>query len=137
MVVLKVIVLVVVLFIAVESQDYTCDNNPYNNGCTIPLDLDIPFRNSFLPACRRHDICYKCGNHEMYAVRHGRKRCDRLFYQNMQSICRRRGGFRRFTCMLNAGIFYSSVRGLGIGRMKSRERVPSFCTQSWVRPCLQ
>ncbi|XP_033762137.1 uncharacterized protein LOC117343758 [Pecten maximus] len=134
---LKLIVLACVLFVSVSSQRYTCDNNPFNNGCTIPFGLDIPFSNSFLPACRRHDICYKCGNHPMYVERDPRQRCDRIFRRNMMAICRRRSFFRKLTCQANARLYYTGVRALGIGRMKSRERVPSFCTQSWVNPCLQ
>ena len=30
------------------------------NGCTIPFGLDIPFKNTFEPACLNHDVCYRC-----------------------------------------------------------------------------
>ncbi|XP_021357360.1 uncharacterized protein LOC110452926 isoform X1 [Mizuhopecten yessoensis] len=133
----QVILLASALLMAAESQTHSCDENPFHNGCTIPFNIDIPFRNSFLPACKRHDICYKCGNNAMYAVLHGRYRCDQLFYRNMKAICKRRSLFRRFTCMVNARLYYTSVRTLGVGRMKSRERVPSFCSQPWVHACLQ
>ncbi|XP_021357361.1 uncharacterized protein LOC110452926 isoform X2 [Mizuhopecten yessoensis] len=56
----QVILLASALLMAAESQTHSCDENPFHNGCTIPFNIDIPFRNSFLPACKRHDICYKC-----------------------------------------------------------------------------
>lgn len=32
----------------------------HSNGCSIPGDLPFFYKNTFTPACDRHDMCYNC-----------------------------------------------------------------------------
>ena len=40
--------------------DGLCDADTYANGCSVPLGLDTPFKETFTKACDKHDICYGC-----------------------------------------------------------------------------
>ena len=31
-----------------------------NDGCSVPLSAPFPYKTDFRPACRKHDICYRC-----------------------------------------------------------------------------
>ena len=38
-----------------------CENDKTMiNGCSIPWGVDFPYKEFFLPACNRHDVCYSC-----------------------------------------------------------------------------
>lgn len=53
------------------------------NGCSIPWGIEFPYKEFFLPACQRHDVCYVCGTtHEVK-----RTQCDEAFHQNMLYLC--------------------------------------------------
>lgn len=38
----------------------TCQSNSYVDGCSIPSDIDLFYKNEFTPSCNMHDICYYC-----------------------------------------------------------------------------
>ena len=42
------------------SGEGLCDADTYTNGCSVPLGLDTPFKETFTKACDKHDICYGC-----------------------------------------------------------------------------
>lgn len=31
-----------------------------NDGCSVPLSAPFPYKSDFRPACRKHDVCYRC-----------------------------------------------------------------------------
>ena len=38
-----------------------CENDKTMiNGCSVPWGIDFPYKEFFLPACNRHDVCYSC-----------------------------------------------------------------------------
>ena len=42
-----------------------CEADTYANGCSVPLGLDTPFKETFTKACDKHDICYGCVSPEL------------------------------------------------------------------------
>lgn len=43
-----------------EDIDFKPCVNSMTNGCSIPLGIAFPYKDLFLPACERHDVCYSC-----------------------------------------------------------------------------
>ena len=43
-----------------EEIDFKPCVNVMTNGCSIPLGIAFPYKDLFLPACERHDVCYSC-----------------------------------------------------------------------------
>lgn len=50
------------LFILSMNPEVTSQSNCYikTNGCSVPLDLPFIYKNTFRPACVKHDVCYSC-----------------------------------------------------------------------------
>ncbi|XP_066915435.1 uncharacterized protein [Clytia hemisphaerica] len=53
------------------------------NGCSVPFGLEIPFKNTFEPACLNHDVCYRCGVTYSWS----QKVCDDGFKRIMHEKC--------------------------------------------------
>ena len=63
MLLVHLLVLVVVFCGGLANNvTYTCDTNPYVNGCSVPARMRN-YRRAFIIACNRHDICYSCKLH--------------------------------------------------------------------------
>ncbi|XP_060066931.1 conodipine-P3-like [Ylistrum balloti] len=138
---MKVALLVLCLMsmIAVTIQlKYTCNVNPYSNGCSVPKGVKIEFKGRFKPACNKHDICYRC--FRRFGL--SRLQCDRRFKKNMKKICGTLKAknaiakfFKRESCKKHADIYFAAVR-VGGGKSVSK-RTPSWCRQKWVKPCMK
>lgn len=50
------------LWILSMNPEVTSQSNCYikTNGCSVPLDLPFIYKNTFRPACVKHDVCYSC-----------------------------------------------------------------------------
>ena len=50
------------LLILSMNPEVTSQSNCYikTNGCSVPLDLPFIYKNTFYPACVKHDVCYTC-----------------------------------------------------------------------------
>jgi len=68
-----------IFYVKVESCTVLQDIN----GCSTPLQLDIPFKKVFTPACNAHDVCYRCGEHYGWS----QTECDNSFLKELKSIC--------------------------------------------------
>ena len=31
-----------------------------HNGCSVPFNVNVPYKSTFTPACKKHDVCYYC-----------------------------------------------------------------------------
>ena len=61
----KILVITAVTFLLVHLTcgQYTCDKNPYTDGCSIEIDGQdfwYFYKWKFTPACQKHDVCYAC-----------------------------------------------------------------------------
>ena len=55
------LVLAVSLYVSeAEDIDFKPCVSAMTNGCSIPLGIAFPYKDLFLPACERHDVCYSC-----------------------------------------------------------------------------
>merc|ERR1711965_43470 len=54
------------------------------NDCSVPIK-NAPFANTFIPACTRHDVCYRC------AAKYGwtQQACDSTFLKDLKTVCER------------------------------------------------
>ncbi|XP_057312007.1 conodipine-P1-like [Hydractinia symbiolongicarpus] len=68
----------------VEAVDFKPCITQLTNGCSIPLGFPFPYKDVFLPACERHDICYRCGKKFNWT----RSQCDNAFKANMLTMCK-------------------------------------------------
>ncbi len=75
------------------------------NGCTGTM---AGIGNQFFPACVLHDLCY----HNEPRV-HGRSKedCDRIFYENMWTICQKTTN--SYSCFSLAWTFFKTVANFG------------------------
>ncbi|KAK6179203.1 hypothetical protein SNE40_011618 [Patella caerulea] len=108
------------------------DCSRYSNGCSIPFGANFFFKQTFTPACDRHDACYKCG--VMWNL--SRRRCDHTFKDHLKRICRqtfRNPSFNYVRCKFVASIYYAAVRAGGGMGFKTRPK--PWCTPA-VRACL-
>ncbi|XP_048258488.1 conodipine-P3-like [Haliotis rufescens] len=104
----------------------TCDRNRYVNGCSVPYKW-IPFKNTFRPACNRHDVCYSCA--AAYGI--SKATCDRRFLRSMRQICSRS---RLRNCRSTSFVYHFGVAVFG-RRHFSKSVLPG-CRDPWVRQCL-
>ncbi|XP_021376389.1 uncharacterized protein LOC110465115 [Mizuhopecten yessoensis] len=133
------LVLVLMTMIAVTLQfKYTCDLNPYSNGCSVPKGVKIAFKGRFKPACNMHDICYYC----MKRFGLSRLQCDKRFRRNMKKRCNSVKGknpvdtfFKRESCKTHADIYFAGVRAGGA--QFTPKRTARWCRSRWVRPCMK
>merc|ERR1712221_22083 len=77
-----VILVLATIFYQAETA---CVSDQHINGCSVPIKGNFPYETRFLPACNRHDVCYRCGIVYSWT----RKECDRAFLRDMLQICHR------------------------------------------------
>ncbi|XP_067674375.1 uncharacterized protein [Haliotis asinina] len=104
----------------------TCDRK-FANGCSVQVKW-IPFKNTFRPACNKHDVCYSCA--AAYGI--SRATCDARFLRSMQDICRKKWWLPK--CRTAASVYHLGVR-LGGRRFFHNPALPG-CRESWVKGCL-
>ncbi|PVD21315.1 hypothetical protein C0Q70_19488 [Pomacea canaliculata] len=111
----------------------------HSNGCSIPGDLPFFYKNTFTPACDRHDMCYNCGSLLGYT----KDQCDQYFLNNMLKICasvrRRRDTLSRkyrSTCTLTATVYYEGVHLAGASHFRVPGHTDPYCTTDLVRTCV-
>lgn len=63
-----------------------CEADKHANGCSVPLGIDTPFKETFTKACNKHDVCYGCGYHYEWS----RADCDASFLRDMKLLCKPR-----------------------------------------------
>ncbi|XP_057305187.1 conodipine-P1-like [Hydractinia symbiolongicarpus] len=85
------VLLVFVILVARIHVQVTADDVDFKpcitqmtNGCSVPLNFPFPYKDVFLPACERHDICYQCGKQFNWT----RGQCDNAFKANMLTMCK-------------------------------------------------
>ncbi|CAH3153857.1 unnamed protein product, partial [Porites lobata] len=61
------------------------------NGCSVPAGLRAPYKNTFTPACYKHDFCYFCGNRFGWT----RTQCDSTFERDMHKWCENHSNRRK------------------------------------------
>ncbi|XP_001639340.2 uncharacterized protein LOC5519512 isoform X2 [Nematostella vectensis] len=91
----------------------SCPVDKYINGCSVPGDLPFFYKKTFTPACRMHDVCYRCFN--VYDWK--KDSCDAVFKANMYSLCKEKYGpssvFRVRICRRAADGYHLAVAKLG------------------------
>ncbi|XP_046575149.1 uncharacterized protein LOC124283165 [Haliotis rubra] len=85
-----------------EKQWQTCDRK-FANGCSVQ-DKWIPFKNTFKPACNKHDVCYSCA--AAYGI--SRATCDARFLRSMLKICREKWWLPK--CRTAASVYHLGVK---------------------------
>eukprot|EP00794_Sanderia_malayensis_P018748 gene18748-20637_t len=92
------------------------------NGCSVPGNMNAPFKKTFTPACNDHDYCY-------YHKKQTRRYCDTRFLLKMVFTCEKRrlknikssraskkrpSSSRRFkNCVKFANLYFLAVRFFG------------------------
>ena len=89
------------IILASQAVDFQKCITKMTNGCSIPLNLPFPYKDIFLPACERHDICYECG--KMYNWT--RNQCDVSFQKNMLTLCQLKEDFKNGKQTYNVSIW--------------------------------
>ena len=80
-----------------------------SDGCSVPLNLNTPFRTEFTPACRVHDFAYN-NLRVLEPTAQNRKASDEAFYGNMQQICSHQTREEQEECQRAAWAYYKTVR---------------------------
>ncbi|EDO47278.1 predicted protein [Nematostella vectensis] len=99
----------------------SCPVDAHINGCSVPGDLPFFYKETFTPACRMHDVCYRCSN--VFGWK--KAPCDSVFKGNMYILCEKKykvpgiffGSFRVYLCKLAADLYtkVAKTRELGGG----------------------
>jgi len=96
--VILVIVAAAANYHVITASDITACNNGLHrsrlttgpklevDGCSVPLKLYAPYKETFTPSCNVHDICYDCGPY----YGEDQAGCDKDFKKNMMSACKDR-----------------------------------------------
>ncbi|XP_078368164.1 conodipine-P3-like isoform X1 [Oculina patagonica] len=98
------------LMLLLHLEEVKARSGCFRNGCNTGLfSLSFSYRLLFTPAIKKHDVCLACG------VRNGwsRLKCDKAFYRDMISLCRRFGWVNKAICYKTAHDTFSSVRVAG------------------------
>lgn len=80
-----------------------------SDGCSIPLNLNTPFRTEFTPACQVHDFAYN-NLRVLEPTAQNRKASDEAFCSNMQQICSQEIKEEKEECERAAWAYYKTVR---------------------------
>ncbi|PVD21307.1 hypothetical protein C0Q70_19480 [Pomacea canaliculata] len=113
-----------------DTSDGQCSADA--NGCSIPFNINVFFKEEFTPACNIHDVCYRCG--ARYSI--SRDRCDSVFLSQMQSVCPRQQ--QSDLCLTVSRLYYEAVKHLGFLRYHLSWFTPSECSNPDIRlSCLQ
>ncbi|XP_032220272.1 conodipine-P1 [Nematostella vectensis] len=130
----------------VTSANLTLDKECHvvTNGCS-PANVPLPYKETFTPACNKHDVCYSCGQHYKWA----RLSCDETFTRDMYKICTRRPS-KRFSisgvwqwfkslftskearCHVAADMYYKAVRTFAASYYDDPS--PKWCWDTCVVP---
>merc|ERR1712221_40223 len=99
---------------------------------------NFPYETRFLPACNRHDVCYRCGIVYSWT----RKECDRAFLRDMLQICHDRysvgsgliNKIKHKVCNGAAKTYYKAVDLFGGIKFESRPSLVhcrQVCGRKW------
>nr|QNH72509.1 toxin candidate TRINITY_DN40582_c2_g2_i12 [Pachycerianthus maua] len=98
-----------------KAQKEQCKSLEELDGCSAPFgQRSFFYRDIFTPACLRHDVCYRCGNHYKWT----RDECDVAFRRDMRQLCEadstKRSIFTKLgRCHIAANVYYNGVKAFG------------------------
>ncbi|XP_015751740.1 PREDICTED: uncharacterized protein LOC107331644 [Acropora digitifera] len=108
-----------------------------HNGCSVPLGIYVPYKSTFTPACKKHDVCYYCGQHWGWSQRD----CDERFKKDMYKLCESKYGKKRiFGSLFNkerlcksagADVYYAAVRTGG--HLYYESKSPDWCKETCTK----
>ncbi|MDR6218401.1 phospholipase A2 [Deinococcus soli (ex Cha et al. 2016)] len=91
----------------------------HTNGCSVPLNLNTPFKTLFTPACTVHDFAYhNLSRLEPTSI--NRQRSDNAFLGNMLSSCAHQPITQQRPCHATARTYYAAVRTWGAAFFPTR-----------------